>query len=879
MSYSTCQSVISDRKLPMVDVDVHTTLLSITSRTTVTQTFVNESDKAEEKVVYVSPLFDGVSIVKFTCTIGDRTIHGRVEERKKARSAFDQAVSQGQTASLLEQSEYASDTFSTNIGNVPAHGKVKVELVYLGEVKQDLQHDGLRLTIPTSVAPRYSSNPVTAPSEASGPAPKKRNLNITVDIAGNDNSFIQKIFSPGHPVSVNIGQTSVTAKSENDEPKSNLAHVQLKADSSYQSLDDDFVLIIMTTDQESKMPTALIETHPTLRNQRAILATLVPKFSLPSISPEIVFVIDRSGSMGGKTDALSKALRVFLKSLRVGVKFNICSFGSSYSFLWKKSKSYDETSLKEAMKFADNIEADMGGTEILEPVQATVANRYSDINLEVLVLTDGDIWQQHELFNYIRQTTEKDPSVRMFSLGIGSDASHSLIHGIARAGNGFAQEVTLMEDLDRKVLRMLKGATMPHVTDYKAILQCDKDGGDELVEIIPTVDEVSLDTPAPEKEQSSEKPTISLFDDSIKGDSDAPKDSEPAPKPALPEFKRPSILQVPHKLSPFYPFERTTVYMLLSEETSHLTPRKIIFKGTSPNGPLELSLTVEKAGTDDRIHCLAARRMMLDLEEHRGWIFDVKDSSDKKSITSKLESRVDDMIERETVQTGLRYGVAGKHCSFVAVENDVSLSADTSSDAPAVSEFVQPMTRNFPLGMAKKCKRSVGAPAATFLSLSASPPSPLSGDMSAQPQGGGLFGAAAPLTTASEEPASVDDSKTLESPEGRTRAVINLQEFDGSWKWTDQLFSLMRLDEETTTVPHLDTCIPDGQELDEKDRKIEATLVAVAYLENKCQDLNNLWELVVEKAKDWLVTVLAPGSADLQKTIASVQLCEQKEDA
>jgi len=99
----------------------------------------------------------------------------------------------------------------------------------------------------------------------------------------------------------------------------------------------------------SGVPQAILETHPTISNQRALMTTLVPKFALKSQKPEIIFIADRSGSMGGQIPTLVAALKVFLKSIPVGCMFNICSFGSKHSFLWSESKIYDEETLAEAI--------------------------------------------------------------------------------------------------------------------------------------------------------------------------------------------------------------------------------------------------------------------------------------------------------------------------------------------------------------------------------------------------------------------------------------------------------------------------------------------------------------------------------------------------
>jgi hypothetical protein len=143
-----------------VSLAVHTHIVASTSRTLLTQTFVNPSKDAAIELRYTFPLYDGVSVVGFVCTINnDRVIRGVVQERGEARKTYDDAVSKGQTAGLLEQLPDASDVFTTSIGNVPAGATIKVDITYLGELKHDAEADGIRFTIPTSIAPRYGSYP------------------------------------------------------------------------------------------------------------------------------------------------------------------------------------------------------------------------------------------------------------------------------------------------------------------------------------------------------------------------------------------------------------------------------------------------------------------------------------------------------------------------------------------------------------------------------------------------------------------------------------------------------------------------------------------------------------------------------------------------
>ncbi len=79
------------------------------------------------------------------------------------------------------------------------------------------------------------------------------------------------------------------------------------------------------------------------------------------------------------------------------------------------------------------MKADLGGTEILPAIKSTIERRLTDLNLEIMVLTDGQV-NLDVLFRYVEKETEEG-DVRLFSLGIGRrDLSHALVDGLARVG-------------------------------------------------------------------------------------------------------------------------------------------------------------------------------------------------------------------------------------------------------------------------------------------------------------------------------------------------------------------------------------------------------------------------------------------------------------
>ncbi|KAM0267333.1 hypothetical protein ACHAPA_006113 [Fusarium lateritium] len=655
--------------LPQVQAKAHTTILATTSRTNLTQTFINSTANAIDELRYVFPLYDGVSVVAFTCTVGSHVIKGVVKERQKAQQVYNEAKAKGQTAGLFKQSLEAADTFTTTIGNVPAGEKVQVEITYLGELKHDAQVDGLRFTIPTQIVPRYGNAESLGPSNVI----QKQGISFTIDVEMPNGSAIKSVQSPSHPLSVDIGTTSTT---KSQDPSLQRASATLQQGTDH--LEQDFIVQVVAT--KLGEPSAILETHPTIPNQRAIMTTLVPKFKLPTEKPEIVFVCDRSGSMDGQIPNLKAALEIFLKSLPVGVKFNICSFGSSFTFLWDRSQTYSQETLDKAVQHVQTFESNYGGTEIYQPFEATFQKRYKDMNLEVFLLTDGEIWDQDRLFELINtEVAQSEGTARVFSLGIGAGVSTSLIEGIARAGNGFSQTVGDDEKMDKMVVRMLRGALSPHITDYSLEIKYEKvdsstdDDEFELVEKVTEslkIDTTEVSTPA---ESEAPKKPISLFDNSANDDDDTNMTDAPAVDNKydhVPAVSVPRYLQTPSRIPPLFPFNRTTVYVLLSDATPTQQPKSVLLKGTSRHGPLELEIPITAtAEKDSVIHCLAARKEVKELEEGRGWLAYTKDLSGKL-LKEKHDGHFSDMVEREAVRLGVKYQVGGKWCSFVAVADD-----------------------------------------------------------------------------------------------------------------------------------------------------------------------------------------------------------------
>lgn len=79
---------------------------------------------------------------------------------------------------------------------------------------------------------------------------------------------------------------------------------------------------------------------------------------LGSMGKDILFILDISGSMGGrKTDQVQAAMEIILDDLRPEDMFNIAVFNSATSF-WRKSMvSVNQQHIASAKKFINRIDA------------------------------------------------------------------------------------------------------------------------------------------------------------------------------------------------------------------------------------------------------------------------------------------------------------------------------------------------------------------------------------------------------------------------------------------------------------------------------------------------------------------------------------------
>ncbi|XP_072512461.1 von Willebrand factor A domain-containing protein 5B1 isoform X3 [Salminus brasiliensis] len=185
---------------------------------------------------------------------------------------------------------------------------------------------------------------------------------------------------------------------------------------------------------------------------------------LRRVQGEFIFLIDRSGSMSGvNISRVKDAMVVILKSLFPACMFNIIGFGSTFKTLFATSQSYDEESLAAACEYMRKIRADMGGTNLLAPLNWILRQPVQRGHPRLLfLLTDGAVNNTGKVIELVRSHAR---FTRCYTFGIGQGACRRLIEGLSAVSRGTAEFLAEGERLQPKMIKCLKKSMAPVLSD------------------------------------------------------------------------------------------------------------------------------------------------------------------------------------------------------------------------------------------------------------------------------------------------------------------------------------------------------------------------------------------------------------------------------
>ncbi len=449
------------------------------------QTYKNPLDHPIETQFYF-PRTDTSVFHKFEAEFRGKTIVGRVLEKERAQKMYEWNVEKGNTVAYSDRNVNAPDVMNIKVGNIPPGESVEIRFSVI-EPLELVINKFFGLKLPAVLTERYAPSsvdlnqvPVIQNVDLKGSLYKEWQIEVELKSEG-PLSFVS---NPSHNFKPKIFEDSRIHRTV-----WNVTIVPNK----------DF--IVYFSPEKIEDLGAIYATHPDDQNDHVLLVNFIPPLNnvdkkkaqkfletsedglmrikemalqddIENAKGEFLFVIDRSGSMSGaRIENLKRALIKFLLILPKNAYFNIISFGSSYQLYKTQSIKNSPQALEEATKWAHTIDADMGGTEILEPLRHLTKSSYhsNEYLRTVIVLTDGDVFNPDEV---IRHVTEHSDKMRFCSVGIGYGASEYLVKNVGRAGKCRSEFVLDGEDIGEKAIYLVKAAISQYLKDINFNLEC-----------------------------------------------------------------------------------------------------------------------------------------------------------------------------------------------------------------------------------------------------------------------------------------------------------------------------------------------------------------------------------------------------------------------
>jgi Ca-activated chloride channel family protein len=405
----------------------------------VRQTFSNPTETHAE-VVYSFPLPWGATLLGVEVQLGQIKLNGTVVAKAQAAEQYEESLSKGDAAIMLERGN--DGNYVLHLGNLAPGEQCLIDMHY-GQLLQ-FEQGGLRLAIPTVIAPRYG-DAIREGGLAPYQVPEtdllaEYGFSLTLDLHGD--LVNARIASPSHPISM----ANHAAE-----------HMLTVALAKQSYLDRDFILVLDQLAQCSVATSA-----PDYVDTKTYVATASFSPSIPNANAQntaVKILVDCSGSMsGGSIQAARRALMAIVKKLNTGDKFSLSKFGSSVEHRSKSLWTTSEQSRLGAEKWIGELEPNMGGTDMLDAIESTFALAHSSL-CDVLLITDGQIYGIDAM---IKQA--KDSKHRVFSVGIGSSPSDNLLRRLAIETHGACDFVAAGEAVEPAIVRMFNRLRSPAVT-------------------------------------------------------------------------------------------------------------------------------------------------------------------------------------------------------------------------------------------------------------------------------------------------------------------------------------------------------------------------------------------------------------------------------
>jgi Ca-activated chloride channel homolog len=487
--------------LPLQAIDVDATLTGLVARVALTQTFGNRFDQPLE-ASYIFPLPDRAAVTGFRMEVGERVVEGVLKERGQARADYDAAIAEGRRASIAE--EERPGVFTMRVGNLLPGERVTVRLVMTGPLPWDEGEATFRF--PLVVAPRYipgsplEGEPVGAGTEPDTDAvPDASRITPPVLLPGFPNPVDLSIRVRIDPAGLDLGAVRSSLPALVEEEAGGVRVVRAQPG---ERANRDFVLRLRTG--SDAVTTAVAAAADAAGGQGTFALTLLPPAGTETPpASDVVFVLDRSGSMGGwKMVAARRAVARMVDSLTERDRFGLLAFDNLVETppeLGPGLQVAGDHARFQAVEYLARLEA-RGGTELAAPLARALdlltrpalephpgipghPNREGSPaseeaapavhtpqgapglrELALVLVTDGQVGNEDQV---LRLLAPRLGGVRVYTVGVDSAVNEGFLRRLAGLGGGACELVESEDRLDEVMDRVHRRIGAPVLTDLE----------------------------------------------------------------------------------------------------------------------------------------------------------------------------------------------------------------------------------------------------------------------------------------------------------------------------------------------------------------------------------------------------------------------------
>ncbi len=405
------------------------------AKTTIDQSFHNPTNKTMIGT-YLFPVPEGAVFSNFTIIFDGKKTAAKVLNTTEAKELFQQAVLESKDASMLQYVD--NNIFSCEV-TIPPQSSKRMELEYEELLRMT---GGMYKYVYTLSTEQFSSVNIES-------------VSISVHIKSDVN--IETTYSPSHSISTNrisANEVYVNYSVENARP------------------DKDFELYFSITEKDYSA--SMLTYNDGEERFFLLFFNSFAEETGEYIAKDIIFVIDKSGSMSGEKIVQAKdALKYIIQELGNDDRFNIIVFDSAINEYSEGMKSASSGSVEDALSYINEIGAG-GSTNINDALLDAVdmlknTNNYDSPRI-IFFLTDGlptaGVTNEESIVQNVYDSNivgEVDASIFVF--GVGYDVNTHLLDKISNQNHGGRVYVNPGDSIEDALKELYGKIQNPLLTD------------------------------------------------------------------------------------------------------------------------------------------------------------------------------------------------------------------------------------------------------------------------------------------------------------------------------------------------------------------------------------------------------------------------------